>query len=148
MYKRTLDMDPSDLDAKINLEYVQSLLEQQQNQQSQSDQDQQQDQQRDKRPGEEGQSQQGEDRPPEQDQQKQDNQDGGQQERDAQQQAGEPDQDRPEDQQAPQDVPREEGELTVEEAERILEALKDRELQAQKRRRILLRGRNYRGNEW
>ncbi len=38
--------------------------------------------------------------------------------------------------------------MTQEEAERLLEALKDREREAQKRRRLRLLGRRYTGNEW
>ena len=131
-YKKALELKPDDLDTKINLELAQRLLdEQQQDQQDQQDQDQQGEDQKQGDQEQQQQDQQGEDQKQgDQEQQQQDQQD-------QQDQQGE---DQSEDHR--------EGEMTREEAERLLEALKDREREAQKRRRLRLLGRRYTGNEW
>ena len=40
------------------------------------------------------------------------------------------------------------GDVSAEEAFRLLDALKDRESESQKRRRLRLQGKRYRGNPW
>ena len=151
-YKNALKANPSDLDTKINLELALERLQQQQDQQQnqQQDQDDQQDQQDQNQDQQQNQQQDQDDQQDQQDQkqqqEQQQNQDPQQnQDQDAAQQDQPDQQDQnPEGQQPPPQP----GELTQEDAERILDALKDREADAQKRRLIQLKGRRYRGNEW
>lgn len=106
-YKQSLRLNPEDADAKYNLAYAQKLLQksqQQQEQQQDQDKNDQQDQKQD-------QQKQNEDQQKQQDQQKEDQAKQDQQEQDQQQQ-----------QQQPQ-------EISKEDAERILEALKNDEKQ-------------------
>jgi len=112
-YKQALRLDPNDMDAKYNLAYAQNLLkQQQQQQQDQQNQDQQkQDQQK--------QDQQKQDQQNKQDQQKQDQQK-QQQERDQQAQ------EQQDNQQQQQGEPQQ---ISKEDAERMLEALKNDEKQ-------------------
>ena len=122
-YKKSLELKPDDIDAKINLELALERLDQQ-NQQNQN-----QDQQ-DKN----------------QDQDQQDQQDKNQQnQQDQQDQDGQDEQDQQNRQQGQQPDPRE---MTPEEAARILNAMKAREEESQKRRKLKLRGRRYDGNAW
>ena len=120
-YKKSLELKPDDIDAKINLELALEKLDQdrqdknQDQQNNQDNQDQNQDDQ-------EQQDQQGQ------------NQQDGQDQRDQQNQ-----------QQGQQPDPRE---MTPEEATRILNAMKAREEESQKRRKLKLRGRRYDGNAW
>jgi Ca-activated chloride channel homolog len=112
-YKQSLRLQPDDADAKYNLAYAQKLLDksQQQQQQNQDKQDQQnQDQQ--------NQDQQKQDQQ-QQDQQKQDQQKQDQQQQD-QQNSEQANQDQQQQQQQPQQI-------SKEDAERILEALKNDE---------------------
>jgi len=113
-YKKCLEISPDDMDAKHNLEFVRNKLkemaEQQQAQQQQQQQMQQQEQQQ----------QQG--------QQQQEQQEGEQQ----QQPQGEEEQQEGEEQQQQQQAQKIEGELSEEEAQRILDALKDDEEEVQK----------------
>ena len=107
-YKKSLELKPDDIDAKINLELaLEKLNQNQQNQQDNQDQNQNQDEQ---------------DQQDKQDQQDQQKQQQGQQ---------------------PDPV-----EMTPEEAARILNAMKAREEESQKRRKLKLRGRRYDGNAW
>ncbi len=125
-YKKSLELKPDDIDAKINLELaLEKLNQDEQNQQdNQDNQDQDRDQQ-DKQDQTQNQNQD------EQDQQdKQDQQDG--QDKQKQQQGQQPDP----------------VEMTPEEAARILNAMKAREEESQKRRKLKLRGRRYDGNAW
>ncbi len=123
-YKKSLELNSDDIDAKINLELALEKLDQNQQDQNQDNQDQQ-DQQ------DQNQNQQNQQDQQEQDQQdNQDNQD--QQDQQNQQQGEQPD-------------PRE---MTPEEAARILNAMKAREEESQKRRKLKLRGRRYDGNAW
>ena len=144
-YKKSLELKPDDIDAKINLELALEKLKQQQDQQNQNqdgqdeqdqqdkNQDQNQDQQNNQNQDQQNQQddQDNQDQQDQQDQQGQDQQD-GQDQRDQQ------------DQQQGQD-PRE---MTPEEAARILNAMKAREEESQKRRKLKLRGRRYDGNAW
>jgi hypothetical protein len=109
-YKQSLRLNPNDQDAKYNLAYAQKLMQQQQNQQDQQNKDQQnKDQQK--------QDQQKQDQQNKQDQQKQDEQ---QQEQDQQ------DQEQAQNRQQQQGEPQE---ISKEDAERMLEALKNDEKQ-------------------
>ncbi|MDA0748783.1 MAG: tetratricopeptide repeat protein [bacterium] len=140
-YKRSLEIDSSDMDAKVNLEVaLKKLEEQKQDQQDkdQQDKDQQDKDQQDK--DQQDKDQQDKDQQPG-DQQDKDQQDKDQQDKDQQDKDQQPgDQD--------QQEPRKAGELTREEAQRLLDAMKDREAEAQKRRRVRLSGQTYNGNEW
>ena len=132
-YKKSLGLKPDDTDAKINLELALEKLNQQQNQQNQ-DQDGQ---------DEEDQQDKNQDQQNNQNQDQQNNQDN----QDNQDQQGQDQQDQQDqrDQQNQQPDPRE---MTPEEAARILNAMKAREEESQKRRKLKLRGRRYDGNAW
>lgn len=132
-YKNALRADPSNTAAKRNLELA--LRQKQEQQEQQQEQQDQQDQQQDEN---------------EQEQQDQQNQDQQQQEQEQdqeqQQQQQQPDstQQKPDQQQQPQPDPRQ---MSKEDAERILNALKDEEMKHQKNRR-LLSPRVYLGRDW
>ena len=131
-YKRSLKLKPDDIDAKINLELALEKLDQDgqdKNQDQQDEQDKNQDQNGDQQ-----------DQSQNQDQNQQDQQDQNQRDQDQQDQ-----QDQQKQQQGQQPDPRE---MTPEEAARILNAMKAREEESQKRRRLKLRGRRYDGNAW
>ena len=135
-YKKSLEQRPDDIDAKINLELaLEKLKQNQQNQQNQNqdqdDQDKQDQQDKSQNQDRDGQEQ---NQNEEQDQQGQDQQN----QQDGQDQQGQ------QEQQQGQD-PRE---MTPEEAARILNAMKAREEESQKRRKLKLRGRRYDGNAW
>ena len=142
-YKQSLMHRPDDLDAKINLELAQSLLDQQQSQQED---------------GQDNQEQSEEEKSQKEQQKGQDQeQDSGQakgegdrqdQEQEQQPEASEPSESQPADQQRTDQQEPQEGKLTPQEAERLLEALEDRELEAQKHRQIRLMGKAYTGNAW
>jgi tetratricopeptide (TPR) repeat protein len=120
-YQKALEADPSDLDAKFNLELARRKLKDQlkpdekQNKPDQQQQQQQQDKQQDKK---------------QQDQKKQEQQQNEQQDQQDQQQAQE---------QKP---------ISKEDAERILNALKDDEEDTQKKVSRQLTGGDYSGNDW
>ena len=133
-YKKSLEIKPDDIDAKINLELALEKLDQDgQDKNQQDEQDKNQDQNRDQQDQSQNQDQNQQDQNQDQDQQDQNQQD-GQDQRDQQKQ-----------QQGQQPDPRE---MTPEEAARILNAMKAREEESQKRRRLKLRGRRYDGNAW
>lgn len=123
-YQKALEADPNDIDAKFNLELARKMLkdqlqpEQQENQQDQQQQQQQQNQEQ-------------------QDQQQEDQQQEEQQQEEQQQQ------DRQDQQQAQEQKP-----ISKEDAERILNALKDDEEDVQKQIRRQLTGGDYNGNDW
>ena len=150
-YKKSLELRPDDLDAKINLELVQEMLEQQQQQQQQQQQGEDDQSEEDREQSEKEQSSRNdEQQQDQQDQKQQEQQDkqGEEQKQEAQKQEGEQQEDRPADQEPAQEAAPREGELTQEEAQRLLDALKDREAEAQKRRQVRITGRRYTGNEW
>ena len=120
-YKKSLELNPDDIDAKINLELALEKLDQDEQDQNQNQNQDQQD---------ESQNQNQQNQQNQQDQQEQDQQE--QQDQQNQQQGEQPD-------------PRE---MTPEEAARILNAMKAREEESQKRRKLKLRGRRYDGNAW
>lgn len=124
-YKKSLELKPDDIDAKINLELALEKLDQDGQDEQDKNQDQNQDQQ---------------DQSQNQDQNQQDQQDQNQQD-----QGGQDGQDQQKQQQGQQPDPRE---MTPEEAARILNAMKAREEESQKRRKLKLRGRRYDGNAW
>lgn len=148
-YEKSLELNPADEDAKINLEMA---LEQLENQQKQQGQDQQNKDQQDQEDQQEQDSENQDSNPDEDEKPPQDNQDQDGNENENQQDPPKPDQ--PQDQQDPQQQGSQEGqeqqagELSPEEAERLLDAMKDREAESQKRRRIRLQGKRYRGKPW
>lgn len=137
-YRRALDVDPTDLDTKINFEKALRLLQQQEQQQQQQqkggDENQQDDQEgQDQQQGQD-QDQERQDPAQDQQQQEQNQQDENQQNQESEG-ASEGDQEEPQPQDAAADttgVP--EGELRLEEALRILEAMRDQEEEQQKER--------------
>jgi tetratricopeptide (TPR) repeat protein len=150
-YKRALRLDPNDVDTKINFEKALQLLKQQQQQDQNQDQNQQQDPnkqneqdgQQDQNP-EGGDQEQQQDQGQQQDEQNQDQQDQGKNSEQGQEGKEEPTQD-----QQPQEtgvdsaqaVP--EGQMSPEEALRVLQALRDQEeeLQKEKARKAKARAR-------
>jgi len=110
-YKHSLRNNPDDMEAKYNLAYAQNLLQQQQQQQQQQDQNQDQNQDEQKQDQEQQQQPQDQQEKDQQEQQQQEQQQQEQQQQEQQQQ-----------QQQPQ--PRE---ISKEDAERMLQALKNEE---------------------
>lgn len=155
-YKRSLSITPDDLDAKVNLEWVLEKIREQEKNQNQEQQKNREDGQEQK---EEEKEQNNEDpnveanreQPPERPNPEQD----GNRDR----QEGERQND-PQEGLGPQNDPswgqtgnRQErqsasGELGREEAERLLDAMKDRETKSQNYRRLRVYGKKYKGNEW
>lgn len=127
-YKRALDLDPGDMDAKFNLEVVQRLME---NQQQQQQDDEQQDEQQDQQ-----------DQQDQKDQQDQQQEDQNQQDQQDQQQ----DQQNQEDQQQQQQ--QQPQQMSREDAERILNALKDDEQDIQKKIKRQTAVSVYQGKDW
>lgn len=120
-YQRSLELNPDDIDAKYNLELARKMLKEQmkpENQQQQQEQQQQQQQQ----------DQEQEQQQPEQQQQQE------QEEQNQQQQS------------QPQE--RNEDEMSKEDAERILNAIKDDEKDLQKEQQKFQVQGNYKGNDW
>ena len=137
-YKKSLELKPDDIDAKINLELALEKLKQQQDQQNQDQDGQDEQDQQDKNQDQNQDQQNNQDDQDNQDQQNQQDQQGQQDGQDGQDQRDQ------QEQQQGQD-PRE---MTPEEAARILNAMKAREEESQKRRKLKLRGRRYDGNAW
>ena len=132
-YQQALKLNPNDEDAKFNLEYVRRKIKEnaqkqpQDQQQQQQNQQQQQEQQQNQQDGNDKKEQQ------EQEQQEQ------------KQQQGEQKQDQKEQQQGQQAKA---GELSKEEAERLLEALQNQEKEAQKKKQAQMRGRVRVDKDW
>ena len=128
-YKQALELDAADEDAKVNLELaLEKLQEQQQQQQQDSEQDQQdQEQQQDSEPNQQNQEQQEDSEQDQQDQEQQQQQDSEQGQQDQEQQQSEQDQ-------QSEEQPAEQQSISPEEAQQLMDALKNRELDAQKRR--------------
>ena len=124
-YKHSIMLDPGDRDAKYNYEMVKRLLKEQQQQQQNQDKQDQQDQ--DKK------------------QDKQQNQQQQQQQEQEQQQQQQPQQEQTREQQQPELKP---GQMSKEEAERILEALVQMEKNEQKKKKEKKVPANRRGPDW
>jgi Ca-activated chloride channel family protein len=121
-YRRALALDPDDRDFKHNMELAMEKLRTQQQAQS--------------RQGNQKQTPQNQDR--NNPRSKQDDPDRKQQDQPQQ---------NPQQGQENQPPPRP-GDLSRQEAERVLDAVKDQEREAQKKRRVAVTGRRYRGEEW
>lgn len=132
-YENALELNPSDQDAKINLEMALEKLEEQQKQQNQ---DQNQDQENKENQNEENDSES-----------KREQQDTGAEDQKNQEPQSPPKESQNQRQQK-EGESQQPGELTPEQAERLLDALKDRETESQKRRRVRLQGKRYRGKPW
>ena len=121
-YKDALKLSPNDSDTKYNLEYAKALLKQQQQKQQQQNKDQKKENKQDKNQQKQDQSKQDQSK---QEQQKQ-NQDQQKQGQEQQQQAQQKEQPQKKDQQKKQQI-------SKEDADRILEALKNEEKNVQKK---------------
>jgi tetratricopeptide (TPR) repeat protein len=141
-YKHSLKLDPGDMDAKYNLELVLKMLEQQQQQQQQQQQDQsRQEKEQEKRSDQQKQQQQQDQQQQEQQQQEQQQQEQQEQEQQQQerkeqeaeqQQQQEGEEESLEEKEAPQPKP---GEMTPQEAARLLNAIREQEEKTQEERR-------------
>lgn len=138
-YQKSLEINPDDMDAKYNLELARKMLKEQmkpENQQDQQNQDQQ----------KQNQEQQ------KQDQQDQQNQDQNKDDQSQQNQQSQSDQqdkkDNKDDQKQNQGQQQEEKKMSKEDAERILNALKDDEKDIQKKVKRNVRGGSYTGKDW
>lgn len=140
-YQQALKLNPNDEDAKFNLEYVRRKIKENAERQPQEQQQQQKQQQENQQQNE----QSGDEQKDQQQQQQQDQQQGEQQQeqKDQQQKEGEEQQ---EQQQQGQQVKA--GELSKEEAERLLEALQNQEKEAQKKKQAQVRGRVRVDKDW
>ena len=130
-YEDALKLNPDDMDAKFNLELARKMLKEQMKPEQQDQQDQQQQQQEQQ---EQQQQQQQEQEQQDQNEQQQQQQDQNQDQKDQQQQ---------QQQQMQQDK-----EMSKEDAERILNALRDDEQELQKKIKRQVRSGDYRGKDW
>ncbi|MDE2998056.1 MAG: tetratricopeptide repeat protein [Gemmatimonadota bacterium] len=154
-YKRSLALQPDDLDAKVNLEWVlEKMREQEKQQKREQEQDENRDDDQDRNesgnePDEKDSNDGGNGEQPDQDAggNRDDNPEGqGKPDQGQRQQPEDPagqQQNKPSSQSASQA-----GSLSREEAERLLDAMKDRETKSQKYRRLRVHGKRYEGNEW
>jgi Ca-activated chloride channel family protein len=162
-YEKSLEINPNDEAAKINLELALNKLEEQQKQEENQNDgegeneegDKQDSDQGDESEDSEGENQEGDKNEQDQEESK-DKKDGEGQSGDdepkdvKQEDQGQPEgeEGEPQDQQQGQPAGAQAGGLTEEEAERLLDAMKAGEIESQKKRRIILRGKRYSGNEW
>jgi Ca-activated chloride channel family protein len=166
-YKEALDIQPQNSSSKQNLKLALSMMqkqEQPQQGQPQNDQENQDQENQEQDPNEQNQEQhqnQEEQEDPEQQneesqedpgepeqQESQPEQDSGDQSDEEKQQEASSDPSEPQDQQEGEQPPPQEGDLSEEEAERLLDALKERELEAQKKYRFRQAKGESRGKEW
>jgi len=133
-YKKSLELNPNDLDAKYNLELARAKLKEMADKQ-QMPQNQQQQQQ---------QQQSGSDQ--QQDQNKQENQD--QQQQQQQQQMAQTDETKQNDQKEQQNPQDQKDKISKEEAERILKAMQESEQEAQKKKAQVPSGQRRVGKDW
>lgn len=158
-YKRSLALRPDDLDAKVNLEWVlEKMQEQEKDRKRKQEQGEDRDEDRDrnensnepdeKESSDGGNGEQPEERP---DPDADGNQDGKREGSDNPDREQRPQPEDPDGQQQNQQSSQPEstsGSLSREEAERLLDAMKDRETKSQKYRRLRINGKRYKGNEW
>ena len=139
-YQQALKLDPNDEDAKFNLEYVRRKIKEnaQKQPQDQQQQNQRQNQEQQQQEGDKDNEQQQKDRPQEQKGEQ------GQDQKDQQEQQ----QNQDEEQQPAQQQQVKPGELSKEEAERLLEALQNQEKEAQKKKQAQVRGRVRVDKDW
>ena len=138
-YRKALELDPHDFDTKVNFEKTLQLLQQQQQEQQQKQEkgdekgegEQKQDPQDGDQEQQENQDQQG-DKQQDENQQNQDQQQQDQQESEGDQEQEQQQQEEEESQEAQADSMRAVGEMTPEEAMRILDAMREQEKELQK----------------
>ena len=135
-YKKALELNPEDKDAKYNLEYVRAKLKDKSEKQPQENQQQKQQQE----------EQQQQDQPNQDKDQNSEEQEKEQQERQEQQQSNQENQQDSEEQQ--QEQAAEPKEISKEDAERLLDALKNEEKDLLKEQKPRRRGRPFRGKDW
>ena len=128
-YQRSLELTPEDIDAKYNLELARKMLKEQMKPENQDQQQQQQQEQKKQDQEQEQQEEQQQDQQQQQQQEEQNEEDENQQEQ-------------------PQPQERSEDEMSKEDAERILNALKDDEKDLQKEQQRFKASGDYRGNDW
>ncbi len=150
-YRKTLEINPDDLDAKYNLELARNRLkEQMENQEQNQDEQQQEQEEKEKQEQEEQeQQQQGEqEQEQEQPQPQEEEQQEEEQQQQQQQQQEQQEQDEEEQQQQPQPQPdTTQQEMSKEDAERILRALEEAEQENTMKRKVIIES-GYRGNDW
>ncbi len=149
-YKEALKLDPTDTDAKYNLELALRELQKQEQEQKQDDQ-QDKDKDKDKEENKEKQDKKDEQDKDKQDkdkqdQDKQDKKDDQQKQDDKQKQDQQPDSTQSKDQQDQQQQVQPQ-QMSKEDAERLLNSLKDEEMKQQKRK-VLLSSYPYTGKKW
>ena len=139
-YKKALELDPDDQDAKYNLEFVRRQLKdksQKQQQDQQKQQQQQQDQQQQDQQNKDQENQDQQEQQQQQDQQQQDEQNKDQENQDQQEQ-----------QQQQQQMQAQEQNISKEDAERILEALKEDKEKLKDAQRKKMPGRMSVSKDW
>jgi tetratricopeptide (TPR) repeat protein len=139
-YTKAIELTPDDLDAKLNLELSRKMLKEQMKPENQEQQDQENKEEQEKQ---EKEDQDKQDKQDKQDQREQQDQD---QEQEEQQQNQDQQQDSTDQQQQQQQQP--EKQISKEDAERILNALKDDEQEIQKKIKRQVSVGNYTGNDW
>lgn len=132
-YEHALELNSTDRDTKINLEMALEKLEEKQEQNQEGNQE----SQESDDPDEEKDSGSEQEQPQDKKEEDQENQEQQSPPEESQSQRKKQDGD-----------PQRPSELSLEEAERLLDALKDRETESQKRRRVRLQGKRYRGKPW
>lgn len=132
-YQQALKLNPNDKDAKYNLEYVRAKIKENAQKQPQDQQQQQQ------QSGSDQQNQQNQDDQKKEDQQQQDQQQQNQQQNEKQQE---------QEQQQAAEQKKDKEQLSKEDAERLLEALRNQEKEAQKQRQIKAQGRARVEKDW
>jgi len=145
-YKKALELDPEDEDAKYNLEFVRRKLKD--NAQKQPQQNQQQNQQQSGEQQQNGQQDQNDENQNEQQQRGEQNQEQQDPEQESQAQSEQSDSKQKEGEQQQQQQAMKGQEISKEDAERILNALKDEEGELMKQRKTDARARAFRGKDW
>jgi Ca-activated chloride channel family protein len=131
-YKKSLVLVPKDAEAKFNLEFVQSKLQEQEQKQQQQGQDEEQD--GEKKEQDQDRQEKGE----EQDQEQQEREQGASEQQEEQQDQSAQEQEK---------QPAEEA-MSEEDAQRILNALNEKEKEIQEKRRVKMARRRVRGMDW
>ena len=139
-YKKSLKLVPNDAEAKFNLEFVQSKLQEQEQKQQQEGQDEKQDGEKKQEKGNEKQKQGEQQKAKDQEKQKEEqqkNQQASEQQKKQQDQSA----------QAQEKQPPKKG-MSEEDAQRILNALNEKEKEIQEKRRVRMARRRARGMDW
>lgn len=143
-YKKSLELNPADMDAKYNLELARKMLKENSEKQEQDQKEQQQNPEGEGEKDPDGDKSKKDD---EGDKQKKD-EDGKEQQQDQQGQKGEKSDEEKKDQEGQQLKPDDSKPMSKEDAERILNALKDDEREVQKKLKRAKGNSNYTGKDW